>query len=240
MSKGGHRLTPKERTLRRWLQSETHPKARPWTWKQAAAHHFKLTGKRPSQTQLLQWRLEYLNKLLAAQPPTGTAKPPAVEAIPEVSIEAKEPPPTPAAPEFPVEIVPASAPARARVPDSSKLPAWEDPNAMAVSASKAGLVGLSETIGAFRQDDYIKANAAGSIVFAASGVSSLAERQERIKIIALRREALQRAVEGTVPQEDLLLILNELAAAAGGWDRLRVRAWWRQRQRALEAGGQPR
>jgi len=66
------------------------------------------------------------------------------------------------------------------------------------------------------------------------------EIKERIKIIALRREALQRAVEGTVPQEDLLLILNELAAAAGGWDRLRVRAWWRQRQRALEAGGQPR
>ena len=226
---GGHKLTPKDRTLRLWLKSETNPKGRPWTWKQAATHYYRLTGTRPSQVQLFQWRGEYLAGLIAAQPPTGTA-----ERAPAETVKA-----IPAASEFPVEIVPAAS--HARVLDPPKqLPVWEDPNAMAVSASKAGLVGLSKTIGAFEQDDYIKANAAGSIVFAATGVSGLAERQERIKIIALRREALQRAVEGTVPQEDLLLILNELAAAAGGWDRLRVRAWWRQRQRALEGGGQQR
>jgi len=234
------KLTPKVKTLRLWLQSETGLKDRPWSWRKAADHYYSLTGTRPSKDEVHKWRKSYIKNLIAAQPPIGTAEPPSAEAVPEISSEAKEPSSAPAAPEFPVEIVAASS-SRARVSEAApRLPVWEDPNAMAVSASKAGLVGLSKTIGAFEQDDYIKANAAGSIVFAASGVSSLAERQERIKMNVLRREALQRAVEGSVPQEDLLLILNELAAAAGGWDRLRVRAWWRQRQRALEGGGQQR
>src|SRR3990167_11379718 len=149
---GGHKLTPKDRTLRLWLKSETNPKGRPWTWKQAATHYYRLTGTRPSQAQLFQWRGEYLAGLIAAQPPTGTAERAPAEAVKAI----------PAASEFPVEIVPAAS--HARVLDPPKqLPVWEDPNAMAVSASKAGLGGLSKTIGAFEQDDYVKANAAGSI-----------------------------------------------------------------------------
>ena len=180
-----------------------------WTHKEATAYHHARTGATPSSAEISKWKLEYLTKYESPARDIALESP----AAPTGALEGPQ--------------------------DVEKIERWQDPTAMAEIASKAGLYGLTSAIRAVDAKDIEAANAAGGITIVAANVAAIADKQEHIKFSVLRRQALLRAVQGSVPQEELISILTELGAAAGGWDRLQVRAWWRQRQRAI-AGAKDR